>query len=146
MAYQKPFKGTVDKAIPDAHRKADEPTNTGKDEKAENTGIRLENYTVTPGYFGPYASASISPVLPRSTMFAWHKERQRVPTAVDKVLIEEYQKMHIAKILEAPKRSAFTPQPSILNGRLQQRFLAEKHDTTSEMDREQFESRWAGCS
>ncbi|TGO49416.1 hypothetical protein BOTNAR_0432g00070 [Botryotinia narcissicola] len=94
MAYQKPFKGAVDKAIPEAHRNIDEPTNTGKVEKAENTGIRVEIYTITPGYFSPHASASISPALPpRSTMFERHKERRRVPTAVDKVLIEEYQKM-----------------------------------------------------
>ncbi|TGO46776.1 hypothetical protein BCON_0308g00060 [Botryotinia convoluta] len=95
MAYQRPFEGALNKAIPDAHRKVDEPTNTGKDQKAENTGIRVERYTITPGYFGLYAHASISPVLPpRSTMFEWHKERRRVPATVDKVLIEEFQKMH----------------------------------------------------
>ncbi|KAF7920239.1 uncharacterized protein EAE97_011580 [Botrytis byssoidea] len=105
MAYQKPFKGAVDKAIPDEQRKVDEPTNTVKVEKAKNTGIRAEIYTITPGYFSPHASASIFPVLsPRSTMFEWHKECRRVPTAVDKVLIEEYQKMHIAKILKAPPK------------------------------------------
>ncbi|TGO20335.1 hypothetical protein BPAE_0309g00120 [Botrytis paeoniae] len=64
----------------------------------------------------------------------------------DKVLIEELQKMHIAKILEAPKRSAFTPQSPTLNGRLQQAFLAQKRDAMSEMERKSSESRWAGCS
>ncbi|THV49255.1 hypothetical protein BGAL_0204g00090 [Botrytis galanthina] len=153
MAYQRPFNGAVDKAIPDAHRKVDEATNTGKDQETENTGIRVENYTVTPGYFentgirvenytvtpgyfGPYASASISPVLsPQSIMFEWHKERRRVPATVDKVLIKELQVMYIAIILKTPRRSAFAPRSSILNGRLQQKFLAQKRDTISKIDR-----------
>ncbi|TGO32430.1 hypothetical protein BHYA_0318g00050 [Botrytis hyacinthi] len=38
-----PFKGAVDKAILNAHRKVDEPTKIGQDQKAKNTGIRVEN-------------------------------------------------------------------------------------------------------
>ncbi|TGO20334.1 hypothetical protein BPAE_0309g00110 [Botrytis paeoniae] len=70
MAYQRPLEGALDKAIPDTYRKVDEPTNTGKGQKAKNTGIRVGKYTITPRYFGPYAHASIFPVLPpRSTIF-----------------------------------------------------------------------------
>ncbi|KAF7893360.1 uncharacterized protein EAF02_000898 [Botrytis sinoallii] len=144
MAYQRPFEG-ADKAIPDAYRKVDEPTNTRKDQKAENTGIRVEKFTIIPGHFGAYVHAPISPVLPpRSTMFEWHKERRRTPATIEKVLIEELQKMRIAKVLEAPKRSAFNSQPSILNGRLQQKFPAQKLHAISEMDRKSFDIRWAG--
>ncbi|KAF7894657.1 uncharacterized protein EAF01_010107 [Botrytis porri] len=147
MAYQKSFEGALDKAISNPQLKMDEPTYTGKCQKAENTGTRVGNYIITPGYFGPYAHASISPVLPpRSTMFEWHKSRRRVPATVDKVLIEELQKMHIAKILEAHKKSAFTPQSSTLNGRLHQKFLAQKRDSMSDRDRKPFESRWAACN
>ncbi|KAF5877916.1 uncharacterized protein Bfra_000080 [Botrytis fragariae] len=90
MAYQRPLEGALDKAISDTHRKVDEPTDTGKDQKAKNTGFRVEKYTITPDYFGPYANAPISPVLPpRSTMFEWHKSHRRVPATVDKVLIKE---------------------------------------------------------
>lgn len=41
----------------------------------------------------------------------------------------------VAIILKTPRRSAFAPRSSILNGRLQQKFLAQKRDTISKIDR-----------
>ncbi|TEY32856.1 hypothetical protein BOTCAL_0711g00050 [Botryotinia calthae] len=146
MSYKRLSGGAFGKAIPDMHQKVEtEPANTRKRQETDNTGITVENHTITPGYFGPYANASISPkISPGSNTFEWHKSRRRVLTAVDKVLIEDLQKMQIARILERAQKSAFIPQSTILNGRLQQKFLAQKNDEISERDRKLIESGGAG--
>ncbi|KAK8911924.1 hypothetical protein QC760_000913 [Botrytis cinerea] len=46
----------------------------------------------------------------------------------------------VARILESPQKSAFASLSSILNGRLQQRFLAQKNDEISERNKKLFES------